>query len=238
LLDVIAQRGGAARARDIVAAEGTAVLHAAIAGLLLGASDRGPGASDSCRRGQESRGPVGIHCLRDGSFACGVGLAFGHADSVSLERLVDAAHAAGASGVRAAPSRAILMLGLSGGTSSRFLAATEQLGFIVRPDDPRRHVIACVGAPVCAAAHIASRAIAPRIAEALASCRDGSSKVHISGCAKGCAHAAPAALTIVGTSQGCALIADGAAHDVPFAIIPVEEIPVATAQFMQEAGYV
>ena len=40
--------------------------------------------------------------------------------------------------------------------------------------------------------------------------------IHISGCAKGCAHAEPAALTVVGTPDGCALIADGSARDAPF----------------------
>ena len=35
--------------------------------------------------------PIGVHPLRDGSLACGIGLAFGHADATSLERLIDAA---------------------------------------------------------------------------------------------------------------------------------------------------
>ena len=48
---------------------------------------------------------------------------------------------------------------------------------------------------------------------------DGAFTIHISGCAKGCAHAAPAALTVVGTPDGCALIADGSARDAPFAMV-------------------
>ncbi len=45
--------------------------------------------------------------LRDETFAYGVGLAFGHADATSLQRLTEAAKAAGASGMRAAPGRAL-----------------------------------------------------------------------------------------------------------------------------------
>ena len=45
---------------------------------------------------------IGMHRLRDGSFAYGVGLAFGHADATTLERLAAAADAAGASGLRTA----------------------------------------------------------------------------------------------------------------------------------------
>jgi precorrin-3B synthase len=238
LLDAIAQRGRSARARDIVATEGVTVFRAAIADLLLFACDRGEPVWNSCRQDRERRGPIGMHPLRDGSLACGVALAFGHADAVPLERLSDAARSAGASGVRAAPGRALLILGLSLEACSRFIAAAEQLGFIVRPEDLRRRVIACAGAPVCASAYIAARAMAPRIAETLASFGDCSSTVHISGCAKGCAHAAPAALTIVGTSEGCALIAGGSAQDAFFGIVPVREITAAIARFAREARHV
>ena len=180
--------------------------------------------------------PIGTYLLRYGSLACGIGLAFGHADATTLEQLTDAANDGGASGFRAAPGRALIAVGLPPHTASAFAAAAENLGFIMRAGDPRRHVIACAGAPVCASAHIASRALAPLIA-AQAECA-----VHISGCAKGCAHAAPAALTIVGTPDGCALVANGSARDAPFAIVPASELPAAIVAFARaktrEAGHV
>ena len=77
---------------------------------------------------------------------------------------------------------------------------------------------------------IAARALAPQIAAAAAPRLDGSFKIHISGCTKGCAHPAPAALTIVGTSSGCALIANGAARDAPFKIVATNELPAAIAE--------
>ncbi|MGA8498854.1 MAG: precorrin-3B synthase, partial [Xanthobacteraceae bacterium] len=69
-----------------------------------------------------------------------------------------------------------------------------------------------------------------QIAAAAAPHLDGSFKIHISGCAKGCAHPAPAALTIVGTSSGCALIANGSARDMPFATVATNELPVVVAE--------
>jgi precorrin-3B synthase len=125
-----------------------------------------------------------------------------------------------------------MAVGLAPEPTSAFAAAAEQLGFITRANDPRRHVIACAGAPVCASAHIASRALAPLIAG------EAECTIHISGCAKGCAHAAPAALTIVGTPDGCALVATGSARDAPFAVVPTGELPAAIAKFMHEAGHV
>ena len=62
---------------------------------------------------------------------------------------------------------------------------------------------------------IAARALAPRIAAAAATLIGASSVIHLSGCAKGCAHPAPAALTIVGMADGCALIANGTAPTAP-----------------------
>jgi len=177
---------------------------------------------------------IGLHRLRDGSLACGIALAFGHADATSLDRLADAAAISGASGVRTAPGRTLFAIGLTPDTAPAFVAAAAQLGFIVRADDPRRSVVACAGAPICAAAHIAARALAPLIANEIAPHRDGTFTVHLSGCAKGCAHASPAALTVVGTPDGCALVADGSARDAPFTLVATNELPVAIAAFARE----
>jgi precorrin-3B synthase len=132
--------------------------------------------------------------------------------------------------MRAAPGRVLMIVGLTQQAAVSFATAAEALGFIVRADDPRRHVIACAGAPICASADIAARAIAPQIATAVATHLDGSFQIHISGCAKGCARAAPAALTIVGTSSGCALIANGSTRDAPFRIVATNELPAAVSK--------
>jgi precorrin-3B synthase len=222
LLEVLAQRGRV-RAREVLAAEGIAAFRSAVEDLLVTANGR----RDS---GNGRKEALGLHGLRDGTFAYGVGLAFGHADATSLQRLSETAEAAGASGMRAAPGRVLIIIGLTQQTSSPFAAAAESLGFIVRSDDPRRHVVACAGAPICASAKIAARAIAPLVAAAAAPHLDGSFKIHISGCAKGCAHPAPAALTVVGATSGCALIANGSTRDAPFKTVATNELPAIIAE--------
>jgi precorrin-3B synthase len=222
LLDVLALRGRVARMRDVVATDGIAVLHSAVADLII---HDGPARSES-----QFSDIIGLHPLQDETFAYGVGLAFGHADATSLRRLTEAAKTAGARGMRAAPGRTLMSVGLTQQTASSFAAAAEALGFIVRTDDPRRQVVACAGAPICASANIAARAIAPQIAAAAAPYLDGSFKIHISGCAKGCAHPTSAALTVVGTSSGCALIADGTARGAPFKIVTTNELSAAVAK--------
>jgi precorrin-3B synthase len=172
--------------------------------------------------------------LRDGSLACGIGLAFGHAEASLLAKLAAAAAAAGARGLRTAPNRALLAIGLSPQDAATFIAAADQLGFVTHASEPRRHVIACAGAPLCVSGYIAARALAPRIAAAAAPYLGDGSTLHISGCGKGCAHAGAASLTVVGTVDHCALIANGCARDVPFATASVGELPAAVARYLRE----
>ncbi len=225
LLDVICRSGHGARARDIVAADGGAEFRTTIADFLM------PGRTPAAHAARKSDDPVGDHALRDGIFARGFGLAFGHADATALADLAAAAASAGATGVRAAPGRALLIIGLTREAAATLAAAAEAKGFVVRADDPRRFVFACAGAPICSSAHIAARTLAPRLTETLAPRLGAKFDLHISGCAKGCAHPQAAALTIVGTDEGCALIAGSNARGARFALVPAEELPNAVAQF-------
>jgi precorrin-3B synthase len=76
--------------------------------------------------------------------------------------------------------------------------------------------------------------MAPAIATAAAQFLGDSFSIHISGCAKGCAHPAAAALTIVGTPEGCGLIADGIARDAPFSVVANDEVNAAVAKYTRE----
>jgi precorrin-3B synthase len=156
--------------------------------------------------------PIGTHPLRDG-VALGIGLAFGHTDGNALERLTEAAKGADARGLRTAAGRALLVIGVAADTAPELAAAAESLGFITRRDDPRRQLVACAGAPICASAEIPARRLGPRISAAAPALLDGSLRVHVSGCRKGCAHPAAATLTIVGGQDGCGLVIGGSARD-------------------------
>jgi precorrin-3B synthase len=223
LLEVIARGGRSARARDLIVTSGAAAFHAAIVDFLI--TDAPP------RNSRKSAEAIGTHRLRDGTLARGIGLAFGHADAAALERLGQAARSRGASGIRAAPGRSLLVIGLTQESACSLAATAENLGFIVRADDPRRHVIACAGAPICSSAYIAARAIAPRNAEMAAPHLGTAFDIHISGCVKGCAHGKATALTVVGSPHGCALIAEGSARDVRFTTVPTDELPAAIERY-------
>jgi precorrin-3B synthase len=224
LLDVICRNGHAARARDVVAADAGAEFRATIADFLIADHSTSGGA-------RKSTDPIGEHSLRGGTFARGFGLAFGHAEAATLAELAEAAAAAGAAGLRAAPGRALMVVGLTQEAASALAATAEALGYVVRPDDPRRFVFACAGAPICSSAHFPARALAPRVAEIAAPRLGAKFDIHISGCSKGCARAKPAALTIVGTDEGCALVANGNARGERFALVAADELPEAIEKY-------
>ncbi len=85
-------------------------------------------------------------------------------------------------------------------------------GLILDPADPRLSAAACAGRPACASALADTRADATWLARQFPGLA-----LHVSGCAKGCAHPAPAAATLVGRADGYALVRDGAAADPPCA---------------------
>jgi precorrin-3B synthase len=230
LLFVLAQRG--ARAREIITGEGLGCFEEALGFACRGSLT--PRAEPHALP-RQSREAIGQHPLRDGSLACGVGLAFGHAEATALQKLANAAAAAGARGLRAGPNRTLLAIGLAHENAAGFFAAAAELGFVARADDPRRHVVACAGAPLCASAHIAARAIAPQLAETAAPYLREGFAVHVSGCAKGCAHPGTASLTVVGTAQDCALIANGSARGTPFTTAPLEQLPEVVAAHLRQS---
>jgi precorrin-3B synthase len=227
LIENLAQHGPQMRARDVVLRHGAGAFRSAIADLLIGTSDpvtRPP--SD----------PVGLHPLRDGSVALGFGLAFGHADADALAGLIEAAARAGAGGLRTAPGRALLVIGVAADTSPVLAARAESLGFITHRDDLRRNIVACAGAPICAAAEIPARTLAPQIVSAAGGVLDGSLTLHLSGCPKGCAHPGACALTIVGNQDGCGLVVGGSARHQAGPTIAAANLPAAFAGIAREVA--
>jgi precorrin-3B synthase len=227
LLEAIAQHGPQASARDLIHRQGSGLFRSAIADLLIEAPSPPP---------RPTSDPVGTHPLRDGRRGLGIGLAFGHTDADALDSLIEAARRAGASGLRTAPGRALLITGLAADIAPQLAAHAEGLGFIARPDDPRRNVVACAGAPICASAEIPARALGPLVSAAAACLLDGSLRIHVSGCPKGCAHPGAAALTIVGTQNGCGLIVGGAARDHPAATIAAAALPSGLTRIASEVA--
>jgi precorrin-3B synthase len=147
-------------------------------------------------RGREAAVPVGRFALRDGA-AVGVGVAFGQMEAAALGGL---AAATGEGELRPAAGRGIIALGAE---AEAFRAAAERLGFVVDAGDPRLAIVACSGAPACAAGLIATREVAAALAgrpELLAGVR-----VHLSGCGKRCAQPAGACVSLVAGEGGNAI---------------------------------
>jgi precorrin-3B synthase len=143
-----------------------------------------------------------------------VGFPFGRLKAATLPALADLAGE-----IRVTPWRSIVLPGIGPGRD----AEIRLLGGIVERDDPRRSLIACPGRPACPSATVATEADADIL---LASWRP-TELVHLSGCAKGCAHPGAAAVTLVGEEGGrYSLIRNGRAKDRP----------VATGLTIEDAG--
>jgi precorrin-3B synthase len=209
------------RMRDAITRDAVPAFKAAMADLFVDAPAPTP---------RPPFDPIGIHRHSSGG-ALGIGLPFGHSESENLTSLIDAARQAGASGVRTSPGRALLLIGLSSAATPGLVTQAAALGFIVDPGDPRRKVVACAGAPICASGQIAARAMAPAIADAARSLPPGD-VVHVSGCAKGCAHPAPAPLAVFGRDGRCDVFADGVLTDT----VGADALPGTIAELVRSRG--
>jgi precorrin-3B synthase len=134
----------------------------------------------------------GLSPLPEGRAAILVQAPFGRCTADRLERV---AALAGPEGARLSPERGLALVAPAGDTVA-LQAALSEAGFIVSPDDPRRAVFACPGAPACRSGTTPVPDHAARLAEALAPLA-GLVTAHVSGCHKGCAHPGPADLTLV-----------------------------------------
>src|SRR5262249_10476186 len=161
--------------------------------------------------------------------AIGLGLAFGHAHATTLEEVTRAAAESGATGLRTAPGRALLVVGVTEDNAERLADIAQRLGFIVRADDPRRQIVACAGASLCAPAETSTRALEPSLAKVAVAGADAP-MVHLSGCAKGCACPRSAPLTVVGIEGRCGVVVNGSARDEPIVMLMPEALPGALSR--------
>ena len=126
------------------------------------------------------------------------GVAFGQMTHTLLQWL-----ASRTNGLRMTPWRMLLAEGLNQ------MPACE--GLITRADDPLLRVVACSGAPRCPEAYADTRALAARLAPHIAA----DVRLHVSGCAKGCAQSGPTTITLVATAEGFDIVHSGSTRDAP-----------------------
>ncbi|WP_136646279.1 precorrin-3B synthase [Tabrizicola sp. YIM 78059] len=138
-----------------------------------------------------------------------VAFAFGQMQAETLRALAALGHE-----IRPTPWRMLLIAGATE------LPAVP--GLITDTSEPLLRITACTGAPACPQALGDTRTLARQLAPHLAP----GQTLHISGCAKGCAHPGPAPLTLTATGQGYDLIRNGTAHDTPsLRNLPAQAIP-------------
>ncbi len=124
-----------------------------------------------------------------------VGIALGQMQAATLAALAQVG------ALRVTPWRMLLIEGAQ--------RCPDLPGLILHKDDPLRRVVACTGAPGCHQALRPVRDLARRLAPQVPQGR----LLHVSGCAKGCAHPGAADVTLVATARGFDLIRGGTAQD-------------------------
>lgn len=160
---------------------------------------RGPPMSHITPRRTCTPSPMIGHC------AIGqlVGLEFGQITAQALATLAEQG------ALRLTPWRMLLVEG------ARDLTARHLPGLILDARDPRLRVSACTGAPGCLQALSATRDLARDLARFVPE----GQLLHVSGCAKGCAHPGPAPLVLTATAPDTfALIHHGKAGDQPLRV--------------------
>ena len=122
-----------------------------------------------------------------------VGFAFGQMQAHTLAVL------AGIGPLRVTPWRMLLVEGLAD------IPAIEHV--LTQPEDPLLRVVACPGAPACVQGLQPTRALARHLAPQV----PVNAVLHVSGCAKRCAHPEATPLTLVAQASGFDLIPNGPA---------------------------
>lgn len=156
--------------------------------------------------------PIGVHRI-DGAPVLGVSPAYGQMHADRLAALVRSLSSCGATEFRLAPHRTLLVRGLSEAALAAAQDAAQREGFWCTNKAPGRSISICAGAAGCASASFDTHAAADALVAYAADLLDGTVDVHVSGCPKGCAHPARAAVTLCGTADGVGLVVNGKASD-------------------------
>ena len=213
------------RMRDLVSRDGAAAVLAA-AGVGVDARLWLPTAA---------RAACGALQLAPGQVIAAIGLPFGHIEAAHLAQ-VTAAPGTDV-GLRLTPWRLLLVAIPDTAAASRLLDLAAALGLAVAPADRRLMIEACTGAPLCANATTRTREDAARLLDLIGPGSASGIGLHVSGCAKGCAHRGSARVTLVAHQGRYDLILNGGTADPPFRTgLAADELRQAMAQLPGQTG--
>ncbi|HEY0315561.1 MAG TPA: cobalamin biosynthesis protein CobG [Sphingomonas sp.] len=166
-------------------ASGRAARHHAVLPAWADGEARPAASGDRWRPGEHPFGAI-------------YGLPFGQIDARVLAAVTQRP---GASAIRVSPWRMLLVEGVT---------CDPAEGLVTDPASPLMRIDACPGSPGCPQATVETRAIARRLAPHL-----GGRRLHVSGCAKGCAHPHPTTIVATGRGGRFDLGFDACAEDAP-----------------------
>ncbi|CAD5288491.1 Precorrin-3B synthase [Bosea sp. 62] len=167
---------------------------------------------------------AGLVAERDNRVAILAGLPFGRTGAAGLRHLSKLAGDAGIHEIRVSPWRGFAFCGLSADGANSLTGALRNEGLIIEADDPRLAVSACTGAPACARGEVPTLADAMLLASTLSPLLADGLSLHVSGCAKSCAHPGRADLTLVGRDGRYDVIIDGGTSDTAIAHLSLTEL--------------
>ncbi|MCJ2040784.1 precorrin-3B synthase [Methylobacterium sp. J-059] len=205
---------GRRRIRDLDATERGSLVPALYATL----ADEPPPPSVGERGPPSPAEGGGKPALSDRASSClEIAAPFGRCTAAMLDRLAEVADGLGIDEVRVSPTRGFVlpMRGVPSLRRGEALADLAAAGFVTAPDDPRRAVATCPGAPACASGSTPTGTDAARLAEAFRPFAASGMTAHVSGCTKGCAHPARADLTLVARNGRYGVVLDGSPGDAP-----------------------
>ena len=212
LLRQIERLGPKARAKDLLAT------GAVVAKLISSPADA------------SLTSPIGRHDLKEHGAALGLRLPHGGMPAAALAAFLRQVAVYGADEVRLAHDHVLILTGIDGPVLAATEDAAQRHGLSWRADDPASAIAACAGQGACASGLFQTRAAAALLLAEAPALLAGLSTVHLSGCAKGCAHPAAAAIAVVGAPMGYGLVVNGPASAPPIGYIGERDLEPALRQ--------
>jgi precorrin-3B synthase len=168
-----------------------------------------------CRADPSPQALLGAQQMQSVAFA-GVAAPFGRFDAQALATLASLAANDGLGDIRLTPWRAFLIPAETPDAARRITDVAATLGLMTSDHDARLAVAACPGAPECPQAQGETRGALALLAPLAQKLAGGTGVgLHISGCAKGCAHPGETIATLVTRNGRFDLIDNGRASDAP-----------------------
>ncbi|MDM9646298.1 precorrin-3B synthase [Rhizobium sp. S163] len=166
---------------------------------------------------------VGIPAMENCTAVIGLKPRFGQIHANDLLAFLTFVESHDVTNIRPAPDRGLFITGLNKESAAAVRLSAKRFGLSADSDDLSSRIATCAGAGACASSFYATKALAETLIERCPEALDGSLDLHLSGCAKGCAHPRRA-LTISGAADGYHLVLDGLASDAPDAQIAGSDI--------------